>query len=483
MAEHDYQYLEHTPAARKVLTGYLAVFGVVLLLMMTFGLLMRLNQGTLIGLGADRFYQTLTVHGTGMVGVTGMGGAAIMWYFLGRHMRLSVPVLAFNLVAFIVGAAMILYAAFIGGFAAGWTFLWPLPAKSMGQWEIGAAALHMSGLLLIGVGFLLLHLDTGRAIIGKYGNLARALGWPHLFGFSDEKPPKVVVASTMALISNTLGLVSGATVLAISIVNLYVPSFTIDPLLAKNMIYFFGHVFINITIYMAIIAVYELLPIYTGREWKVNRVFLASWTVATVLMVAVYPHHLLMDLNMPAWVAAGAQIASYISGMPILVVTGYGALMLLYRSKVRWTTTTALLLLGVFGWASGSLPAILDATISVNKVMHNTLWVPGHFHTYLLLGQVSLVFAFMAHFSHGTEWAKGTLNRMGVGLFLLGGLGLTHGFLFSGQSSVPRRYAEYLPEWVGQAQFGALAAALVISGALILFVNFLSRMPRQCKTV
>lgn len=481
MAEHEYQYLEHTPAARKALTGYLVVFGVVLLLMMTMGFLMRMTQGGLLGLNPDRFYQTLTVHGTGMVGITGIGGAAIMWYFLGRYVRLSVAVLTFNLVAFVIGAAMILYADFIGGFAAAWTFLWPLPTKSMGLWEPGAAALHLSGLLLIGVGFLLLHLDAGRAIIGKYGNLARALGWPHLFGFSDEKPPKAVVASTMALISNILGLVSGATVLTISIVNLYVPSFTIDPLLAKNLIYFFGHVFINITIYMAIIAVYELLPVYTGREWKVNRVFLASWTVATVLMVAVYPHHLLMDLNMPAWVAASAQVASYISGMPILVVTGYGALVVLFRSKVRWTTTTALLLLGVFGWAAGSLPAIVDATIRVNKVMHNTLWVPGHFHTYLLVGQVSLVFGFMAHFSHGTEWAKATLNRAGVGVFMLGGLMLTQGFLFSGQSSIPRRYAEYLPEWLGQAQFGALAAALVIAGAAILFFSFLIRAPRICK--
>lgn len=478
MAEHKHPLIEHTPAARKVLSAYLAVFGVVLLLMMTFGLLMRLNQGSLIALSADRFYQSLTVHGTGMVGITGIGGAAILWYFLGRHLRLSVPVLAFNLVAFLIGAAMILYAAFIGGFAAGWTFLFPLPANSLGQWNANAAALHLSGLLLIGVGFLLFHLDTGRAIIGKYGNLARALGWPHLFGRSSETPPAVVVAATMALVGNTLGLVSGATVLAISIVNLYVPEFSIDPLLAKNMIFFFGHVFINVTIYMAIIAAYELLPIYTGRPWKVNRVFLASWTAVTVLLVAVYPHHLLMDFNMPRWALILAQVTSYVSGLPILVVTGYGALMIMFRSGVRWNTTTALLLLGVFGWMSGSIPAIVDATITVNSVMHNTLWVPGHFHTYLLLGQVALVLAFMSHFAQGSAWSTARLSRWGLGLFFVGGLALTQGFLYSGKDGVPRRFAEYLPEWVGHGQFGAMAAALVITGTAILFIAFLTRLPR-----
>jgi len=37
-------------------------------------------------------------------------------------------------------------------------------------------------------------------------------------------------------------------------------AFGIDALLAKNLIYFFGHVFINTTIYMAVIAVYEIIP-------------------------------------------------------------------------------------------------------------------------------------------------------------------------------------------------------------------------------
>ncbi|HYG85601.1 MAG TPA: cbb3-type cytochrome c oxidase subunit I [Azospirillum sp.] len=470
--------LEHTPAARKVLAAYLAVSGTVLLLMMTLGLLMRLAQGSLVSLPADRFYESLTVHGTGMVGVAGMGGAAILWYFLGRHVRLNVPVLAINLVAFIVGAALILGAAFIGGFAAGWTFLFPLPANSLGQWSEHAAAMHLSGLLLIGTGFLLFHLDTGRAILSKYGSLARALGWPYLFGRSDETPPAVIVASTMVLIVNTLGLVSGATVLAISLVNLYLPGFAIDPLLAKNLIYFFGHVFINITIYMAIIAAYELLPLYTNRPWKVNRPFLVAWTAATVLVLVAYPHHLLMDFNMPRWLLLVGQISSYISGLPILVVTGYGALMIVFRSGMRWTTTTALIMVGVFGWSSGVIPAIIDATIMVNTVMHNTLWVPGHFHTYLLLGQIALVLAFMAHFSQGADWSKVRLNAWGFWLFLIGGLALTQSFLYSGKQGVPRRFAEYLPDWVGGAQVGALAALMVVTGTGVLFAAYLLKLPR-----
>jgi hypothetical protein len=69
----------------------------------------------------------------------------------------------------------------------------------------------------------------------------------------------------MVLIVNIPGLVIGAGILMLSLVNLYAPGFAVDPLVAKNMIYFFGHVFINATIYMSVIAVYEILPVYAHQ--------------------------------------------------------------------------------------------------------------------------------------------------------------------------------------------------------------------------
>ncbi|MDF0678387.1 MAG: hypothetical protein P0107_04890 [Nitrosomonas sp.] len=50
--------------------------------------------------------------------------------------------------------------------------LFPLPAISMGAWSNGATTVFQAGLLVIGVGFLILYLDFGRAILAKYGSLA-----------------------------------------------------------------------------------------------------------------------------------------------------------------------------------------------------------------------------------------------------------------------------------------------------------------------
>jgi cytochrome c oxidase subunit I len=74
------------------------------------------------------------------------------------------------------------------------------------------------------------------------------------------------------------------------------------------MIYFFGHVFINATIYMAVIAVYEILPVYTHRACKTNRAFYIAWVLSTLTVLTVGPHHLLMDFAMPGWALVAGQI-------------------------------------------------------------------------------------------------------------------------------------------------------------------------------
>src|SRR5437762_1414683 len=176
----------YTPGAtlpgRGVVSLYMAITAVVLALLMVFGLLMRASQAGIIAIPANRFYQLLTAHGIGMVAISGLGGAAVMWYFLSRYVSLSPAILVANLVCFLIGVALVLGAIFVGGFAAAWTFLFPLPAHSQGVWGPGAAAAYLVGVLVVGVGFLLLFLDTGRAIISKYGSLGRALGWPQAFG-------------------------------------------------------------------------------------------------------------------------------------------------------------------------------------------------------------------------------------------------------------------------------------------------------------
>ncbi|GAB4478499.1 MAG: hypothetical protein OHK0044_25480 [Burkholderiaceae bacterium] len=463
--------------ARLTFQSYSAIGTLVFLLMMLVGLLMRAAQGRVIELPPDLFYQLMTLHGAGMVGTAGLAGAAVMWYFLRRYVALSTTVFATMLALSLAGVVAILGGILIGGFGGAWTFLYPLPAKSAGLWSAHAAAAFVVGLLLIGVGFLLFYLDAALALMRKYGNLTRALGLHRLVsGPLEDAPPPTVVASTMVVIVNVCSIAVGAVVLVMTLVNLYVPSVAFDALLVKNLIFFFGHVFINAAIYMTVIGVYEVVPAYTQRPWKTTRPFLWSWAAVTLVVMAVYPHHLLMDFVMPKWATVLGQVLSYVSGIPVLLVTAYGALVNLYRSGARWELPLRLIVFGLLGWSLGVIPAIVDATVRVNLVMHNTLWVPGHFHTYLLLGLLPMLLGTVLHVSTRQGWREAALDRGAFWVYGVAGLAFCLSFLAAGYRSVPRRYATHDDAWVGFAQFGTVAALLVVAAAVVLGVRVLARL-------
>lgn len=465
------------PGERLYLQLYMGTTLAVFLLMLIAGLLMRAAQGTIIHLPPDIFYQAMTLHGVGMVGISGLAGASVMWYYLRRYVALTPAIFLANLVLFVIGVVMILGAILIGGFGAGWTFLYPLPAKSLGLWSPHAAAAFIGGLLVIGVGFLLFYLDAARALIKRYGSLGRALGLNQLFsGNIDSEHPPTVVASTMVLIVNTLGTLAGAVILVLSLVNLYFPDIVIDALWAKNLIYFFGHVFINATIYMSVIAVYEVLPLYTGRPWKVSRPFLAAWATSTLMVLIVYPHHLMMDMVMPKWMLVMGQVISYLSGIPVLLVTAYGTLVQIHRARVNWDTPAKFLVLAVFGWAAGVIPAIVDGTIVVNRVMHNTLWVPGHFHFYLLLGMLPMVLGFMLHITRRENETASGIETAAFWLFALSSVAFIFVFLYSGYHGVPRRWAEHLPAWMPYDQIATVFGAVVMITLANFFIGLLRRL-------
>jgi len=314
----------------------------------------------------------------------------------------------------------------------------------------------------------------------RYGNLGRALGLDQLFGARplDTSLPPAVVASTMVVIINVLGILAGAVVLVMTLVNIYVPTVVFDALLMKNLIFFFGHVFINATIYMAVIGVYEIVPRYTKRPWTVSRPFLASWAAVTLIVMAVYPHHLLMDYVMPKWMAVAGQVLSYLSGIPVLLVTGYGALVNIHRSGLKWDLPLRLLVFSLFGWAAGVIPAVVDGVIRVNLVMHNTQWVPGHFHFYLLLGLVPMLLGTMLYACTRTHWTETALDRAAFWTYGVAGVAFCFVFLAGGWLGVPRRFAVHDTPWLGLAQIGTLAAVVIVVTALVLGVRLLARLPR-----
>lgn len=449
---------------RTAFNFYMITSVLLFVVMMLIGLTMRMGQATWLALPSDLFYRLLSMHGAGMVGATGLATSALMWFFLRKYVTLHLWAFVTNYVMFMLGALCIIYAIFADNYSGLWTFLYPLPAHGL-TWNPNASALFMLGYLFIGVGMLVFYLDASAGIIKVYGNFGRALGFQWLFrGTIDPNHPKAVVASTMVIVSNSLGILAGAVVLVMSLINIYYPEMVLNALATKTLIYWFGHMYINATIYMGAIAVYELLTRYSGKPYPISRPFLWSWNASMIFVIIVFPHHLLMDYAQPRWMMVMGQIVSWSAGFPVFLVTVYGALTNIYRSNMRWSMPSRLLILSMFGWAAGIVPAMLDGTIRINQVMHNTQWVPGHFHFYLLLGVLPMVLALLYHVigSRTNVQPNTCADKLGFPTFIIGGLIFTLAFLAAGHLSVARRMATHLPAWNMTDKVGSIGAFLVV---------------------
>lgn len=479
--------VEHVKLTKNgTIKGQMIIAASVVVVMMIFGVLMLLQQGGVIDVGPDGFYKFLTIHGTGMIGAAVLATSAIMWYFLSHYVALSEKVLKLNLVLFLTGVILIIIGIFAFDYSGTWTFLYPLPAISAGAWGTIGALTYLIGLQLVGLGLLILILDCGRAIIRKHGSLGKGLGWDVIVGKRAEAdaPSTTVVASTMVIIVNTAALLSGTIVIMMNIITVLNPSFSFDPLLAKNLTFAFGHILANSTIYMAVIAVYEILSRSTGRPWKANKPFLIAWTMSTIFTMLVYPHHLLQDTVMPKGLLVMGQILSFANGLPVLVITAYGALMIVYKSGIKWDMPAALIFISMFGWTAGVVPAILDSAIMVNHVMHNTKWVPGHFHMYMGLGVVAMIFGFM-YFLVKVEKGLRTnrLEKISYVFYAVSIMCVSFGFLTSGALSTPRKFATHFEAWQAPAIFGGISGMVLILAITIFIIHIVRYMKGDNKIV
>ncbi|MQA31547.1 MAG: hypothetical protein GEU82_17215 [Luteitalea sp.] len=452
---------------------------VLLPVLVALGAYMRMFQSNVLpSVAPEWFYAVLTLHSLGMVGAWFVGTMAGISYLLSKYTRPSLAVARFAYLGTIAGVVLLIACTLVGRFGAGWYFLFPLPLYAQGVWSPWATWTFFAALATLGVCWTIWTLDLLRAIAQRY-SLGTALCLHYLAGRTAPEVPPMILISTVSLIANIAGLV--AAVIVIALFGVQALGVDIDPLLMKNLTFFFGHLLVNVTMYLGVAMVYELLPLYAGRPWKTNRVVAMAWNALLFLIFFAYFHHLYMDFAQPTWVQTFGQISSYLLSIPAAVVSIFGTLALVYASKMRWRLASILLFLGIMGWGVGGIAAVIDSTVEFNVRFHNTLWVPAHFHTYYLMGVVLIVLGFIDHFSQDVSKAGEISSRTKwtVGLLVVGGYGFLAMFYWGGAHSVPRRYAVY-PDEVAQ---GALYARLALAFIAVLFLGiviYLWETGRRC---
>ncbi len=454
---------------RLYLTTGLSVAGVLMLA----GLTMRMVQAGWITLGTLDFYSLLTLHGAGMITsllLCGMGG---IWYLVRRETRMNAGLGYWTYGLIMAGVLLVLIATMFGKFATAWTFLYPLPFVNP-VWPAWATGAFLVGMMLITAGWTVWSLQILEALLRTYGGLRGALGWdlvfhPSRFAAAGRKAPPVqmlpaLVISFDGLFMSSAGMLLGAALL----VHWIDPTVELDALWAKNITYFFGHDIANFIIYLLLAFVYVGLPLYARREWKTSRVFVLGWWGTLVFLLIAYFHHLYMDFAQPTGVQYVGELASYVSAIPVAVVTVYGGLLLVWRSGIRWTLGSVFMYAGMAGWIVGGVGGLLDSSVPFNVRFHNTLWVPAHFHNYLLGASLLFALGWVFHRLEARGVTSSPLTRWLVGVTVFGGAALFIGsFYVAGAAGVPRRYSIEPGPGPLLAQTGSIGAIVLLCGLLI----------------
>jgi cytochrome c oxidase subunit I len=438
-------------AAMRASMAYMVAGLGSVLLMGLLGLLMRLDQAGMLVISPAWFYRVMTLHGSGMIAavlLAALGGIAAA---VSATTPLSARALWIALFVYMTGNGFVIFATLVGGFGGGWTVLYPLPEHGI-VWSLQAALAIYAGYFFVALGLLLFCVHMLFAMSRAHGSLAKALAWRFLFSLGRDKrdalPRPVELIAVVIAIDGIVAAAAGLIYLVPLFAQASGVITSVDALFAKNFVLLFGHTIANLSIYITAGLVYAALPAYTGRAWPMTWPVAAAWNLIIPLMLLNYSHHLYADFAQPLGLQLLGEIGSYAVALPSFIVTIIGALALIYRSGMRWTVAPILYALGLWGWVFGGLGALLDATIPVNQVMHNTLWVPAHFHTYFVLGALAFALAYLWFILDALSTMS---ERRGAStaawLYGIGGAGFILMFFVSGANSVPRRFAVHLPEW------------------------------------
>jgi cytochrome c oxidase subunit 1 len=476
--------------ARRLTLHYVVASTVIFLVAGVLGAMMRFSQTDLGRLDDNAFYAVMTAHGLGaFVGWAAFAVMGFSWWVLSEvGFPLGRAGAAFARATFwlmIAGVGGVVVTTLAFGFAGSWVFLYPLPFFSSGEWADATTAVFAASVLAVGlsiiawcVGILVVVTGPGLRSVGGgvVNRMLAAMGfgfiWPKRF--RTERPvPYAVIPLTVIAIDMIIATLPLAVLLVEMIVQSIAPSVTVDPLLAKNVLWWFGHPVVYLLLFPAVAVYYLLVPRFAKRPLVSGNIIVLGWTIAVIANVLVWAHHMYMDFPNDTQKAINTTMEPLTFSLTLVsALSLYSLLFTIFRSRWTWNAATTALFLGLVSWLLSGLSGVVNATIAMNAFVHNTLWVVGHFHHMALLNIGLVIFGAIYAFLPRLIGRRLYSDRLGmwhIWLTFFAGTANSVVWLIQGLDGAPRRFA-VLPETYDTGNAAAIPFVVVLGLAQLLFV-------------
>ena len=487
--------LDYTPVgpearavARSLTLWYVLASTAIFLVTGLLGATLRQSQAGIVRLDDNTWYAVMTAHGLGAF--VGWAAFAVMGFAFWVLAEVGYPIgtLGARLARaawwlMVGGVAGVVVTTLVFGFAGSWVFLYPLPFHSAGQWGDWVTAFFAASVLLVGLSIIvwcvaIIVVVTGPGLGSDRSGpnrLGAAMGlgilWPKRFASAQPVPYPIIPLAVIAI-----DMIIATLPLAVLLVEMILESFTsisVDPLLAKNVLWWFGHPVVYLLLFPAVAIYYLLVPRYAKRPLVAGNIIAVGWTIAVVANVTVWAHHLYLDYpdGIQAAINTGMEPLTFALTI-VSALSLYSLFLTIFRSRWTWNAASTALFLGLVSWLLAGLSGVVNATIAWDSFVHNTLWIVGHFHHMALLNIGIVIFGALYAFLPDLLGRPLYSDRMGmwhVWITFFAATSVSVIWIIQGLDGAPRRFA-VLPGQYDRMTDASIPLVAVLGLAQLLLV-------------
>ncbi|MEZ3145583.1 cbb3-type cytochrome c oxidase subunit I [Halobaculum sp. MBLA0143] len=244
-----------------------------------------------------------------------------------------------------------------------------------------------------------------------------------------------------------------------------------DPIIWQHLFWFWGHPEVYILILPAMGIVSYVLPRFAGRKLFGFKFVVYSTLAIGVLSFGVWAHHM-FSTGIDPRLRASFMAVSLAIAVPTAVKT-FNWITTLWNGRLRLTTPMLFCIGFVSNVVIGGVTGVFLASIPVDLVLHDTYYVVGHFHYFLMGGTVFAVFAGIYYWFplYAGRWYQETLGKLHFWLTMVGVNVTFFAMVLLGYGGMPRRYATYLPQFTTLHQAATFGALVLTVGQLVWLYN------------
>jgi cytochrome c oxidase subunit 1 len=361
-----------------------------------------------------------------------------------------------------VAGILVILASLVRPMDTGWTFYTPYSAKTAAD-----VTLLSFGIFLVGMSSILTGLNF---IVTIHKLRAPGMTWPRL-------PLFIWGMYATSIIQVVATPVIGITFLLLAMerlfgIGFFDPAKGGDPLLFQHFFWFYSHPVVYVMILPAMGIISEVIPVFSRKPIFGYKAIAYSSLAIAFIGFLVWGHHMFVS-GMSKTASIIFSFLTFFVAVPTAIKV-FNWIATMYKGSITFESPMLYALTFIFLFTFAGLTGMFLGALATNVHLHDTYFIVAHFHYTMMGGTVMGLLAGM-HYWFPKMTGRMLSEKLARAGWLLIFIGFNVTFLtqfFLGYHGMPRRWAEYPPQFQSLNILSTAGSWVLALGILLMFVNF-----------